>query len=416
MLPDLLTALTGVAPPSDPPRKSYAGYTAHPPLRVRNRYLDVRVPVWCDEIPMPRRTGQRSRDIDEDSTSGTNVAEAELLTVGGVSSKGSEGHQLSSTEPATTRTWLSQMLSPEAREVRDAIGAVILILPLPQMLHPSPSDPWKLKPQFLDLASTVNRLSRAIEDERTRVHDVDGTDPDFPVGAGDSTTILILQGSLPQPSHQEPSERAFSLDEEARPEMTDEDHLIESVEDQLVEGREVTGWDVVAWDGIIDQTSQLPKYQASAPVTTEGEKQRRNIHGELTGLARVLEVLGSCVDWEAAPVRDTTGVAGDTASSSPAAADHPALRASEDKDTFPPSSKTALQSSSASFLAPLLDKHNGDNADLDNADSDGDDDDNTQEVQVEQLGALMQRAMAIREMGGSRAEKERALSALLRGL
>lgn len=177
---------------------SFAGYTNHPPLRITNRWLNVRVGIWCDEVPFPdprlgvgrpwggghggsgggevaedrledgkggvegvnasggERSGPREaagigssdvlgRDekIGDGFHSATNSSvscktEAEMATRG----QPWTSEELQNNPPNikggdedTTVGWLEQMLSPAAAEVRSVIGAIILVIPLAYALE-----------------------------------------------------------------------------------------------------------------------------------------------------------------------------------------------------------------------------------------------------------------------------------------
>lgn len=433
LIPPLLQVLTGelpspVANGQSEERRSFAGYTSHPPLRVRTRYFDRRVGIWCDEVPLTvlggigDRGGQgRELSVLKGVPGGEGEDRQDSIT--GVSGKGkgdddgstaasilrfeheSPSHGstalpkereaeeeakenqnstpkefLSDAEDATvtTNTWITQMLGPQALEVRNAIGAIILTLPLPDALEsnrnssssssaaPLPDldlndsnedEPqtspyqYKLKPDYITLISAINTLRSTIEEERAA----------GPNG-GDIAAVIILQGSLsPKPTLQKQNPPTAPAENE-------NDMLLEAIEEQLLNPTATTtqdtdnvntantpilGWDIVLWNGIVNPTQ---------PRAEEDRSEKRNIYGEKTGLPRVLEVL-EAVDWTA-PGHESS----DTFS-------HPD---DEDHDLF------------TGILGPAEDAD--------------------QELAVEQLQSLLHQAMSLKEAGGdmSTAERRRA--------
>lgn len=144
-VPDLLHALTGVpigdlpdATPTPtttattainaPPRKTktLAGYTTHPPLHLRTKYYSADVPIWVDEVPFPTSTS----DTAEVKTGDVEVKATDTGTEATNTNTNTESN---ATNPEITATqWKTEFLSPEARIVRDAIGAVIVCVRNPE--------------------------------------------------------------------------------------------------------------------------------------------------------------------------------------------------------------------------------------------------------------------------------------------
>ena len=85
-----LQALTGVAPSRD--LTTFAGYTSHAPLSIKNKYYAANINIWCDELPSDQPLHDEDGDVE-------------------------------------LARWTDIMLSEEAKEVREVIGSIIIVLP-----------------------------------------------------------------------------------------------------------------------------------------------------------------------------------------------------------------------------------------------------------------------------------------------
>jgi Alpha and gamma adaptin binding protein p34 len=437
------------------------GYTGHPPLRVRTRYYDRRVGIWCDEIPLPTRKRRKSGDVTRGGTLGRGesgegkegledgYAGKSMAAGVGEESGDNDPNILSrmkeewkenqeceasarhanETEDPTTETWLTQMLSVEASEVRSAIGAIILTVPVERAVEPiasssssinafwehtdkddddddhagvaQPTGRCRLKEEYLDIISAVNTLRSTIDEER-------------PEGAGYSDhggnvgSILILQGSS-IPASQAMTKNATNLalhgepqmgtagnnprfeDDTAPPATTDADDLLEAVEEQLLTGgRAFLGWDVVIWDGKPTSNEHASHGEGGGGAISDSPyAAKRNAYGERTGIPRVREVLLESVDWSALPPKISNH--NENRSRTPTAAAAMDFLSDDDNED---------EDDDITFEAGLF------RTDLERAGEKGEDD---EEMQVEQLQGLLQQAMAIREAGAQmpRGERER---------
>jgi hypothetical protein len=262
-----LEAFTGSKPSDDV--AVFAGYTSHPPLRIQTKYYDQEVGIWCDEVPFPEPDSEGKGkekektplsgnledrgDHDHDSTATPPVSTGPTTT------------DFDSTSPPTIGDWQSQILSAEAAEVRAVIGGIILLLPIRSS---SPT----LAESLLPLIQTTHTLREQIEDESSN---------------RDTASLVVLQGT-------NPSATAAKLNE-----------LLESLEDACL-GEGILGWDFVAWDGVVDKSDeggrseviQMPNAHAHVDASVDVEE--KNEFGEKTGLPRVREVLEG-IDWSASP-------------------------------------------------------------------------------------------------------------------
>ncbi|KAL4764027.1 adaptin-binding domain-containing protein [Aspergillus foveolatus] len=273
-IPSLLKQLTG-HPPSDTQiqTQSFAGYTTHPPLRIENRYYAADVPVWVDEIPVFVGTdvSANGEQVSESESTGKEVlvSEAEQRTGEGVGRKDA------------CAQWSQEFSSPEARVVRDAIGAVMICLrnPRPNAEPPAStsggkgtgipgddsedSDEVRGLKAFVRAVGTVRTL---IEEERGEIGSVPG--------------ILVLGGKK-EKKEEKPKAGGTRKDGlELDPNLgagldgeLDEPFSIGWWEGQLCE-MGLIGFEVVEWDWSRIQ---------------EGEE--RNQYGELQGMRRIKEVL-----------------------------------------------------------------------------------------------------------------------------
>lgn len=194
-----LTALTDQAPQRN--LANFAGYTAHPALKLRTKYYAADVNVWCDEIP-----SHESKD-------------------------------------PSLNSWVEQMVSDEAQEVREAIGSIVLLLPRPNIEND------KLIEECIPYIEAVTRLGYQIDDESDR----------------EFTTMAVLQDMRPTAA----GDRTRTQDDETK--------LLDKLQETCISDHGLFGWEFVSLPAVPRLESE-----SSQHVTHEGEK---------TGLARVIEVL-----------------------------------------------------------------------------------------------------------------------------
>lgn len=248
LIPSLLKQLTG-HPPSDTQiqTQSFAGYTTHPPLRIENRYYAADVPVWVDEIPVFVGTDVSAygEQVSESESTGkdVSVSEAEQRTGEGLGRKDA------------CAQWSQEFSSPEARVVRDAIGAIMICLrnPRPNAEPPAstsggketgiPSDDSEDSDEVRGLKAFVRAVGTVrtlIEEERGEIGSVPG--------------ILVLGGKKEKkeekPKAGGTTEDALGLDPDLGAGLDgelDEPFSIGWWEGQLCE-MGLIGFEVVEWD------------------------------------------------------------------------------------------------------------------------------------------------------------------------
>jgi hypothetical protein len=234
LFPSFLEALTGTQPSNGV--TSFAGYTSHPPLRLRTKYYSSDVSIWCDELPPP-------------TTQKGSKAEQEAQPVVEADANDDHDSELQPGAPPLPNlaTWKDQILSPFAREVRDVIGGIVLLLPV---------TPTTL-PTFQPVVEAIHALREAVEDE---------------CPGRDIASLVVLQETSKQ-----------SLPRVAL------GKAVEDLEETCItEG--ILGWDIVSWNG-------LPP---TATNDEDSEKESRNVFGEKTGIARAREVI-EAIDWTISP-------------------------------------------------------------------------------------------------------------------
>ena len=234
-----LEEITGSKPSDE--ITSFAGYTSHPPLQLRTKYYNADTSIWCDELP-----------------SKSNVPDMGPAALShGCAGPAEESQSVESTSsPPTLEEWEDQMLSPEAREVRAVIGAMILLLPISSTQL---SSILPLPGSHTTLIQTAHALREAIEDENY---------------GRDIASLVVLQPTSPNAQKDDAKLNA----------------MMERFEEVILSERALLGWDFVAWD-------------AQIPERREGDGEDgddRNEFGEKTGIKRVIEVLEG-VDWSASP-------------------------------------------------------------------------------------------------------------------
>ncbi|KAK5092856.1 hypothetical protein LTR70_006038 [Exophiala xenobiotica] len=233
-----LTGLTGSAPSQD--LSAFAGYTSHPPLRIQNKYYSANITLWCDELPASATSTQKQGSAD-------------------------------------LSQWTQQMLSAEAKEAREVIGGIVVILPYvhaAETTHPM----QKLEVETLiQYIRAVNELRDLIEDESGR----------------DVATLVAVQDMTPRAAVMRRAEREGASGITA---------FTETFEETCVSDHGIFGWDIVAWQ---PETELSPKRHAEAEHTPGAPQHElvdrsRNEYGEQTGMARILEILEQ-TNWSAPP-------------------------------------------------------------------------------------------------------------------
>ena len=250
LIPSVLKSITSLAPPED--LSSYSGYTSHPPIELRTAYYNADVSIWVDEVPESATANDRSSDLAAD-VKGFNEGAPSL------------------------ETYKTLLLSPEAREVRDVIGAIVLTLPLSASNSKSTAsrnsgsmikDSLSVLEQYNDLITAVSEIRDEVESER----------------GGDVAGVIALTAAHP------------TSDNSIEQSILDE--VVEKWEGELLQ-KGVMGWDVVAYEPPLTSSPSTIKPDAAS------EQPPTNTYGELVGIPRVLQVLET-VDWFASPAAATT--------------------------------------------------------------------------------------------------------------
>ena len=231
--PPLLKYLTSAEPSED--IGNFAGYTSHTPISLNTKYYNRDVSIWCDELPSI--SSNTSKPIEPASDESKSPKQE---------SQGAGSGDL--------EEWKEQMLSDPAREVRQVIGGIIVILPVGTAKDSTE--------QFLKYIEAANALREAVED-------------DCP--GRDVASVVLLQPETVSSAQQSGSSSTLkALTQRA-----------EALSNDCIQN-DAFGWDIVHWTA-----TNTAAESASSP-----EKQERNEFGEKTGVARIFEVLQS-VDWSA---------------------------------------------------------------------------------------------------------------------
>lgn len=356
LFPQLLETLTGSAPSLDQVSAGFTGYTQHPPLQLRTKYYNANITIWCDEIPAPTsadsyadhaetsnnssQTGNqvqdsRASDLEDKPSvlpiqvSTEHKATAHVVDVDSDAAADVDG-------PPSLDAWRVQMLSEPAGEVRRAIGGIILALPLERtsMLSTSKHD---VVAGFLDIVEVVNELRDLIEEE----------------GYGrEVAAVILLIGSSKTGG------------------ATELNAAVEKLEEVLLEGRGILGWDIIGWDGLVAEAE---------PAVG------RNMYGEKVGVERVKELLET-VDWSApGPAADGDADLGFLSSDE------------EDGTKGPDGIKLQGQELEREMMGlKLAMRDHG-------LDDDGEEDD----LKIDQLPRLLERVVAIKEAGAEMSKSDR---------
>jgi hypothetical protein len=275
--PSVLEALSGTHPTQDQATSGFAGYTQHPPLPLRTKYYDADVGIWCDEVPLPLTIGndptKQQNVLTSDGATEVPAPPGQPTQIGGqnrdldvfggtgasaTTGANSADADIDANAPPSLSVWRTTMLSEPAREVREAIGGILLALPLPLTfpVHTSAS-PSKRGPSqdYLEIIEAVNELRELIEEEN--------------YGREVPAMVLVMATG-----------KGVGED--------DLDTTIEKLETVMLEERGVIGWDFVGWDGEVGEGGV-------AAGRLDGE---RNAYGERIGIDRVKALL-EAVDWSA---------------------------------------------------------------------------------------------------------------------
>ncbi|KAF3483643.1 uncharacterized protein GIQ15_02967 [Arthroderma uncinatum] len=322
-----------------PPPASFAGYTTHAPLQINTKYYSTEIPIWVDEVP--------SISIAESSTKPALPA----------------GHEDNAGSPDI---WRNEFLSAEAREVRDAIGAIIVCVQ-----RPKPPDPAlredkvvdgsenKYSTVFQNAVDRVKEITRAVgevkalaEEERGEIGDVPGL------------IMLIGEDGERKPSTASEDEDSHTCAIEYGAMWWDE---------ELSDLGTGSGIEVVCWD----------------PKEGKEASSAKNEYGELMGMARVLEVLETH-QWSSSTTDDLDD-------------ELESMNLQENEEGLPGFSLEAheLEKEMASLRLAINSNANDEDAD-EEFENMGDDD-----LEVEQLEGLMLRVQAIKDMGTDLSEQER---------
>ncbi|OAP62818.1 hypothetical protein AYL99_02045 [Fonsecaea erecta] len=350
-----LEAISGSKPSDEV--TSFAGYTAHPPLRLRTKYYSADVSIWCDELPPPSTAGEGTKSSGKDPKQNAE-------------SEGDSKQASVESDSATLAEWREQMLSSEAAEVRTVLGGLILILPIASLQSSNAS----ILESYASLVETVHALREAIEDESY---------------GRDVASLVVLQPTASTVTNAKLRE------------------TMERLEEVCLSDKGLLGWDFVAWDGQLEAAGDGKDGQS----VKEGEDER-NEFGEKTGIKRVIEAL-EAVDWSASPHSDGEADGhGDF--------DFADVDEDEDAgELFSSTSKNMLGDGSTGLLGfdhelqremmelkmSMLDAADDDSDDDNKGGSEREQED--QDTQVEQLQVLMERVVAIREAGSEMPQPER---------
>jgi hypothetical protein len=371
--PSILEALSGTHPTQDQAASGFAGYTQHPPLLLRTKYYDADVGIWCDEVPLPLTVGndptkQQSVQASDGATEvptlpgqsiQTGGKNRDLDALGGTEASAatranSADADTDANVPPSLLVWRTTMLSEPAREVREAIGGIVLALPLPLTFpaHTSAS-PLKQSPSqdYLEIIEAVNDLRELIEEEN--------------YGREVPAMILVMatgkgvgEGDL--------------------------DATTEKLEAVMLEERGLIGWDFVGWDGEVGEGGV-------AVGTLDGQ---RDAYGERIGIGRVKELL-EAMDWSAPGGDFDLGFLSSDEEGGASGVDGIKRQGQE------------LEREMMGLKLAMMNQGSGEEDEERHVlpqDTEGDED-----VKIDQLPGLLERVVAIREAGAemSKADRER---------
>jgi len=345
LLSAFLEGLTGSAPSND--LTTLAGYTSHPPLRIQNKYYAADVGLWCDELPHVTAPAQKQESPDLDQ-------------------------------------WTEQMLSAEAKEAREVIGGIILVLPHVHTPEATRENQKLDAEKYMRYIKPVNELRDSIEDESGR----------------DVATVVVVQDMTPKAMRRAEREGAAGITS-----------FTETVEETCLSGHGIFGWDIVPWQPqfVLSSKDEVNAEKSSDRPQHDLNERSRNEYGERIGMARILEILEQ-TNWSAA-INDADGDEGYGLLSTDDILDSddefmvPGLKPKINLQ--PNGTKDAVTEQSDEFQREIMGLHFA--LEEQSQQQTGDDRDSGDDLQVEQLAGLMDRVMASRDAAAdmSRADREK---------
>ncbi|PYH96828.1 hypothetical protein BO71DRAFT_348436 [Aspergillus ellipticus CBS 707.79] len=263
-------------PPTAAPLSTttFAGYTTHPPLHIKNRYYTADIPIWVDEIPLSASSSSSAPPSAAPSASSSS------------SSGGGPSVQTEEAQSTTPQAWKTEFSSPEAQVVRDAIGAVVICFRNPVALRNDIPD--GNRGEDVEERDDVRRLKafvRAVGEVRGLIEEERGG-----LGVAEVPGVVVLVG---EKERDKKVRGGAERGENGEGMLGEEPFSVGWWEDQVCE-MGLMGMEVVRWDG-------------NASASKEGEGEGRNVYGELQGMRRIKEVLETH-DWAAAEGEDGEGM------------------------------------------------------------------------------------------------------------
>ncbi|KAK2813377.1 hypothetical protein FQN50_000692 [Emmonsiellopsis sp. PD_5] len=338
---------------------TFAGYTTHSPLRIETKYYTADIPIWVDELPFSHLSAPSP---SSSSTSTSTAQDQEHQT---------QTPAASDEQQPNSITWKNEFLSEEAREVRDVIGAVVVVIQKPAAVSAVPGDEAvsRAREQVDKRVRGLKGLLGAVAEVRSQIERERG-------GVGEVPGLVVLVGG--DEGRKEGGRIGGGLDAG----VGDADAGLEEIvefstrwwEDELSE-MGIFELEIVAWD----------------PKGEEETKGKRNLFGELEGMPRIKEVLQTN-EWT------STRHTGDDQDG---LADF--LLDSDEENGF---DKEAGELEREMFGLRLAIEKGGDDDGGEAHDLDhGDDEDD--ELHVEKMDGLMLRMQAIKDMAAELPEAER---------
>ncbi|KAE8145741.1 hypothetical protein BDV25DRAFT_62687 [Aspergillus avenaceus] len=262
-IPPLLHSLTGTRPATDV--TSFAGYTTHAPLALRTKYYETDVPIWVDEIP-----------LDSSSPSSSNPPSNPDPTSTQDPDQGQDQENIKEKEKVTPQQWKTEFGSPEAKVVRDALGAIVIVLRnLDPVTTTNADEDIESRADYVAIRGFLEAVGsvKSVMDEEGGMGEVLG----MVVLVGGNGSIPLIPSTLRTASG---STAAAAAGGDGDVDESEEVFSGSWWEDRLYD-LGLLGFEVVCWN----------------PRDLSGEE-RRNGFGELMGMPRIKEVLETH-DWNA---------------------------------------------------------------------------------------------------------------------
>jgi hypothetical protein len=263
---------------------SFAGYTTHAPFRIDNKYYKTEVGIWVDEVPLSVPTSSNFNYLETNTRITTPLPQREMEDEQEERRDGREAMSSAASVlntdigPTLTHTptpiysslssWKTEFLGGEAREVRNAIGAVVLCVLNPSLNAP-PHDhnnhhvglqgpaarttsSSSLIVSHREDVRAIKELIHMIGEVKNKIEEERGDGEEEAGVGGDVPSLLVIVGESSkhqqsQPASQTAPRATRDLEDEVEETLDFEVFGTDWWEEEIY-NMGLYGFEVVAWD------------------------------------------------------------------------------------------------------------------------------------------------------------------------